>query len=64
MIETIPEMKARYEKQIAELQGQIDRLTLDLEMERRARARAEAMYPPITLEEARQDFANLRARTP
>ncbi len=41
MIETIPEMKARYERQIADLQGQIEQLTLDLEMERRARERGE-----------------------
>ena len=39
--ETIPEMRVRYERQIADLQGQIERLTLDLEMERGARERAE-----------------------
>lgn len=41
MIETIPEMKARYEKQIAELQGQIERLTLDLDQANKAREIAE-----------------------
>lgn len=40
--ETIPEMRARYERTIADLQGQIEQLTLDLEFERRARERVEA----------------------
>ena len=29
--ETIPEMRARYERQIADLQGQIERLRMDLQ---------------------------------
>ena len=50
MIETIPEMRARYERTIADLQGQIERLTLDLHQASAARERAEKAA----------DFWNLR----